>query len=152
MKLFIKDLVTSTEEIIYEKLHFFCGDLEEASKRQTMKVKVQLLLYKKSLLNKVPRVFKCPSARVPQYPSVLRVAECLKCFSDQEPKCLECFSAQVTFKCPSALVLGCSSAMSAQLLLECSLSAQVSFECSSNKKGLQQYTGNGLLNIFIYIF
>ena len=149
MKFFIKDLVTSTEEIINEKLHFFCSDLEEASKRRTMKVKVQLFLYKKSLLNKVLRVVqvpKCPSAWVPKCPSSARVSQVLQWPRAQVSLVFECSSDLQVPECFSAWLFNCHECPTALgVLFEC----PSVLECSSNKKGLQQYTGNGLLNFFI---
>ena len=52
----------------------------------------------RSLLNKVPQVPKCLSARVPECPSAFRVPESPSVWV---PKCLECKSARVP-KCPSA--------------------------------------------------
>ena len=53
------------------------------------------------------QVPKCPSAQVfwvPECPSTFWVSECPKRSSAQMPKCLECLSGQVLFKCPSAEV------------------------------------------------
>ena len=89
-----------------------------------------------SLLNKVPRVTKCPSA---QCPSALWVPKCLR---GKVPNCLECPSAQVPFECTSASsaesswVGECPSALWVHECLKCpsALSARVPwvpqvFEC-----------------------
>ena len=80
-----------------------------------------------SLLNKVPRMPKCPSAlsaQVPKCPSALsvQVLKCLSALIVRVPKCLKCPSAlRVPSKFPSALqVPECHKCPSARVPSECS--------------------------------
>ena len=114
-----------------------------------------VLVFFTSLLNKVPRVHKCPSAQVPEYqmpwvsvcPSarVTQVRECpsalstrvpFKCLSVEVPKCPLSTRVSKCLECPSAhQVPECPSALSARVPLEClsASSARVSkcLECPS---------------------
>ena len=93
----------------------------------------------KCLLNKMPECPSTLSTRVPKCPSRAWVSQVLECPS---AKCLECPTAQVPFECPSALwvpkcplsaqvsqVFECLSALSAQVPLECPLSALRVLKC-----------------------